>query len=87
MALFFSPHPTPPYPGSGPQPTLRCKDQHPGGGSLGVVDIRGHTGKIGGYSGASWALPFLPVPSAATLEHLGKAGPRPTHAWPAVRGN
>lgn len=53
---------------------------------MGVVDISGHGGKVGGCRGGSRALGFLPVPSAATLEHLGKPGPRPAHTWPAVRG-
>ena len=83
MALFFPP----PTLAQGPRLTLQWKDPHPGGGSVGVVDIRGHGGKIGGCSGGSWALGFLPVPSVATLEHPGKPEPRPAYTWPPVGGN
>lgn len=83
MALFFQP-PTLPQ---GPWLTLRWKDPHTGGGDgVSVVDTCGHGGKIGGCSGGSWASEFLPIPSAATLEHLGKSRPRPAHPWPAVGG-
>lgn len=80
--LFFQPQ----ILARGPWLTLQWEDPHTGGDIVGVVDISGHGGKIGGCSGGSWALGFLPVPSAATLEHLGKPGPRPAHTWPAVRG-
>jgi hypothetical protein len=49
---------------------------------VGVADVCGYGGKIGGR----WALGFLPVCSAATLEHLGKPGPGPAHTWSAVWG-
>lgn len=80
MALFSQPQ----ILAQGPWLTLQWKDPHIGGDSVGIVDTPGHGGKIGGCSGGSWALGFLPVPSAATLEHLGKPGPRPAYTWPAV---
>lgn len=83
MALSFHPLPTLPQ---DPWLTLWRKDPYARGGSMNVVDTCANGDKIGGCSGGSWALGFLPIPSAATLEHPGKPRPRPTQPWPAVRG-
>lgn len=87
VALFFQPQVL----AQGPWLTLQWKDPHNDGDSVTAVAIPGHGGSSGGCSGGcsggSWASDFLPVPSAATLEHPGKPGPRPAHTWPVVGGN